>query len=186
MAIPLLVVVNGLPCTGKTTVGRRIAHTAGLPCLHKDTIKEIVFDTLGWSDRNWSRSVSRCAFEMLFCWLETGLQAGCSLVVEGNFRQPEHAARFEALRQRVEFTLVEVLCKAEGRVLWQRFRRRAGGGGRHPGHVDAQTFDELKPRLLQGTGKALGIADRCIEIDTTDFALSDLRIVLEAMAKLQN
>jgi len=181
MRAPLLIVVNGLPCTGKTTIGRRIAEFSGLPFVYKDGIKEIIFDTLGWKDRRWSKSASLCAFELLFFWLEALLTANCSLIIEGNFRRQEHTARFESLRQQAAMTVVEVLCKTEGRVLWQRFRQRTISGPRHPGHVDAQTFAELKPRLLQGRGDALGIGDFFFEVDTTDFATIDLTPVLEVL-----
>jgi shikimate kinase len=46
MSTPLLVVVNGLHCTGKTTIGKRIAAAERLPLLAKDGIKEIIFETI--------------------------------------------------------------------------------------------------------------------------------------------
>lgn len=48
---PQVILVNGLPATGKTTLARRIATDLRLPLLAKDAIKETLFDTLGWSDR---------------------------------------------------------------------------------------------------------------------------------------
>lgn len=185
MPTPVLVIVNGLPCTGKTTVGRCIAARCGLPFLHKDAVKEILFDTLGWKDRRWSKSASVCAFEMLFLFIATLAKTGTSLIVEGNFRRSEHGRRFEALCRQFETTLVEVLCRAEGRTLWQRFRQRAASGSRHPGHVDEQTFEELKPQLLQGRSEPLGIAEDCFEVDTTDFAAIDLTALIEHIESLR-
>lgn len=184
MSIPLLVVVNGLPCTGKTTIGKRIAAAERLPLLTKDGIKEIIFDTLGWEDRNWSQSASRCAFNLMFLWMEILLQAGRSMVVEGNFRCRDHAGPFESLRQRFEVRILEVLCKTKGRILWRRFQQRAQTADRHPGHVDSKTFEELKPRLLLGRSRPLEIGDRIVEIDTTDFDGVDLYELFETIAAL--
>jgi 2-phosphoglycerate kinase len=52
---PLLVIITGPPAAGKTTLGRQLAGALSLPFIHKDGIKEILFDVLGWRDRAWSR-----------------------------------------------------------------------------------------------------------------------------------
>ena len=50
MTKSLLIIINGAPCTGKTTLGRKLAKQLRLPFLSKDGIKEVLFDTLGWED----------------------------------------------------------------------------------------------------------------------------------------
>ena len=47
MTKSLLIIINGAPCTGKTTLGRKLAKQLCLPFLSKDGIKEVLFDTLG-------------------------------------------------------------------------------------------------------------------------------------------
>ena len=79
---PLVILVNGLPATGKTTLARRLATDLRLPLLAKDAIKETLFDTLGWSDRVWSRRLGAVTFTLLYMLLEEQLRAGRSCVVE--------------------------------------------------------------------------------------------------------
>ena len=38
---PLLILVTGLPCSGKTTLAVRMADELGLPLVTKDDIKEV-------------------------------------------------------------------------------------------------------------------------------------------------
>src|SRR5512136_2128322 len=64
--IPTLILVTGLPCTGKTTLARRLADGFSLPLLTKDPLKEILFDGLGWSNRNWSRRVSETTHALMY------------------------------------------------------------------------------------------------------------------------
>ena len=85
MAEPLLVIVTGPPSAGKTTLARRIARDLGIPLFARDDIKEILFDSLGWSDRAWSRKVGHASWQILYHAMEELLRAGQSLVVESNF-----------------------------------------------------------------------------------------------------
>ena len=47
MSKPLLFVITGRPATGKTTLARRLAVDLRLPLIHKDGLKESLYDALG-------------------------------------------------------------------------------------------------------------------------------------------
>src|SRR2546421_10477549 len=91
---PLVVIVTGPPCTGKTTLGRRLARELALPFLGKDLIKESLFDTLGVGDREWSKKLGRATVELLFVLMESELAAGRSFLVESNFSSELATPRF--------------------------------------------------------------------------------------------
>lgn len=172
MTKPLLIIVSGLPCTGKTTLARRLAAEVRLPLVHKDGIKERLFDTLGWSDRAWSRAVGGATYELLFYFTEVLLAAGQSLIVESNF-YPDHAARFLALQGQHPFRPLQVVCRTEGTVLWRRFQARSESGERHPGHVDQQNYAEFRTTLLRGASAPLALDGPVLPVDTTDFSVID-------------
>jgi len=171
--MPYVIIVAGLPCTGKTTLGRLIAQHLGFPFVHKDGIKEILFEQLGWSDREWSRQFGRASSELLYYLLEAQLVAGCSLVVESNFDPTFATPRFQALQARYDFIPIQVQCKAKGEVLFRRFQTRSESGERHPGHVDQLNYAEFKTALLAGSSEPLPIGGQIFEIDTTDFQAID-------------
>jgi predicted kinase len=77
---PTLIIVTGHPATGKTTLSRALASGLRLPLLSKDTFKELMFDGLGWSDREWSRSVGATAISILYHTAATILSSGQSLI----------------------------------------------------------------------------------------------------------
>ena len=58
----------------------------------------------------------------------------------------------------------------DGKVLFERFKKRSESGERHPGHVDHNNYTEFEEQLLSGQSERLDIESEIIEIDTTDFS----------------
>jgi len=183
MPQPLVVILTGPPCTGKTTLGRRLAADLRLPFLSKDTIKEVLFDTLGWRDREWSQKLGRASMEMLFTWAEVELAAGRSFIIEANFHTGLATPRFLELKEKYGFTPFQIGCRAAGQVLTERFLQRAGTMERHPGHVDDLAYEELAPSLLDGRYEPVAIGGSVLQVDTTDFSQVDYSYILAALQR---
>ena len=169
---PLLVLVTGLPCSGKTGVASRLSEELALPMLAKDDIKEALFDALGYGGRERSLELSHAAYTVLYRQVRRLLSAGLSLIAESNF-DPEKAARqLAGIRADLPFRLLQIQCHAAGPVLVKRFRQRMERG-RHPGHADRELFAEIRPRLMHGRLGLLDFKGRKLEVDTTDFPAVD-------------
>ena len=130
---PFLILITGLPGTGKTQLARAAARHFGVPVLAKDTIKEPLFEVLGVADRDHSRRLSDASFAVLFAIAHELLRAGTSLVLEGNFRPGEHEGQLADCP-----CMVQVACCVEERVRADRLRARAGDPTRHKGHEVGQ------------------------------------------------
>lgn len=151
------------------------------PLLAKDAYKETLFDTLGCRDREWSRSLSRASYALMFAHLEELLDANVHCIVEANFRAG-HEPRLRGLLARHK--CIQVLCKAEGRVLMERFAARAGSGSRHPGHVDLQSFEELRPELLIGRAEPLRLQGSLFEYDSSTATPAETSAFIGAISAL--
>ena len=173
MSQNLLIIVSGSPGAGKTTLARRIAKELGLPLFARDDIKELLFDTLGWSNRQWSRKLGLASWKVFYHVLEELLKVNQSFVVESNFRKELASKELLALQDEYRFETVQVLCRADSEVLLERFKQRAESGERHPGHVDRLNYDEFEAALHQGDWDALEINGRVVTVDTTDFEAVD-------------
>jgi predicted kinase len=170
MLSPLLVIITGAPCTGKTTLGLRLAADFRLPFIYKDGIKEILFDRLGWKDKQWSKLLSLASYDLLYYFVASLLGSGKSLIVEANFKTQVDTNKFLALKSQSEFVPFQILCRAKPEILLERFRSRAGAPERHPGHIDHLTEGELRESLRRGEYQALAIGGQLVELDTTDLA----------------
>ena len=156
---PLLVVVTGMPSSGKTTVAEALSRRLSLPLIAKDAIKESLYDTLGAEDVAASTRLGDAAYGLIFALARAALASGASVIVEGNFF-PDHASTIATLP---DHRLVQIHCSAPLDVLMERYASRE----RHAVHHDADKIAELPARFESGAHAPLALAGELIELDTT-------------------
>ncbi|GAC1388478.1 MAG: AAA family ATPase [Ktedonobacteraceae bacterium] len=168
MGKPLLIIVNGLPGTGKTTLARRLATDVRLPVFSRDGMYETLYDALECHSNGLPPLVGSATFTLLYYVASLLLAAGQSLIVEGFFGRAElRSAEFLLLQHATDFEPFQILCKANGQVLLERFLARAGTVERHVGHPDLEWLEQNKERLLQGHLTPLALDGQVVEINTT-------------------
>lgn len=161
---PWLVIVCGPSGGGKSSVAGPLSELIDLPLFSKDDLKEVLFDSMGWGDRERSRALSDAAYRMMFHLAGRELAAGRSCMLEANFR-PEAGEALRELYIRSPYRAIRVRCFADPRVLIERLIRRANEHLRHPGHLDAELLSEAG-KLIEGG--SVELAGALIEVDTTD------------------
>ena len=181
-----VIIITGLPATGKTWFGRQLANRLGWPYLYKDGVKELLYDTLGWSDREWSQRLSQVSFELVFYMAEIELAARRSFIIEANFYPATANAKFLTLQQQFGFRPVQIQCVADGEVLFERFKARASDPDRHPGHIELNRLDEFEPLLRTGRAGKLELDGPYFELDTTDFNRVDYAGLIGEVERVLN
>ncbi len=172
-----IVVVTGPPAAGKTTVAEAVADGLRLPLIAKDSVKEVLFDALGWGDVEASKRLGRAVYPLLFHSLETQLRAGRSCVIEANFDHEAATVELRRLQERRPFRALQVVCTAEREVLLARYLQRAGT--RHPGHLDEQRVDDVREAIDGGRWRALDLDSETIELNTTDWSCVDVHALVD-------
>ncbi len=160
-----LMIVGGPPASGKTTLARRLSSDLRIPQFSKDDFKETLFDSMGFSDREWSKRLGRASHELLVLCARKLIANGGSCIVESTFR-PEDAVLFETLRLAHSARIVQVFCHAPLDELCERFRQRAFSGGRHSGHCDESNEEELIDLIESGNFVPLEVEGKLIQINT--------------------
>lgn len=131
--MPIFVLVDGPPASGKSTLAPALARELRLPLVAKDTIKDALMSVLPVPDVAASQQVGRVAVSAM---LAVAAQSPVGAVIESNFYRSVAAADVE----RLPGDIVEVFCRCDRAVAAARYRARAGS--RHAGHFDHVRTDE--------------------------------------------
>lgn len=166
---PTLIIITGLPGTGKTSLGRKIANNFNLPFISKDDFKEILFDVFGSKDREWSKKIGMASYDILYHIAEEHLKANKSLIIETNFDPSFANKKIFEFSKKYNFTPLQIRCITNGKILFQRFKERSSDSERHEGHCDNDNLEEWRPVLEKGKIEALKIDGETFDVDTTDF-----------------
>jgi deoxyadenosine/deoxycytidine kinase len=181
---PLLIIVSGPSCSGKSTLAKKISEKFQIPLITKDDIKELIFDNLGWSDRKWSKKVGGTSNKLLIHFLDSVLISRKPIMIESNFKSEIDTKPISEMVSRFGYLPLQIMCQCDGKVLFERFKKRSESSERHPGHNDSKNYKEFKEMLLKGKLEPLEIEGETIIFDTTDFNNLDFDSVYEKIGFL--
>lgn len=130
---PGLVLVGGLPGTGKSTLAHRLAEVAKFMVIRSDVVRKelaglepVMSSAAGfqqgiysseWTDRTYAECLKRS---------ETLLRQGRRCIVDATFSRAAHRQRFIEAAERLAVPVVCLLCEADPDVIHRRLDERRG------------------------------------------------------------
>lgn len=172
-----VVLINGLPASGKTALGEHLKERFNAPLLTLDTIKEAMFDVLGTGDREYNRRLGRATKEIIWAVISE-FPRNSLAIVDAWFGFPPYDKVFEGLQRAGIARFVELWCHAPGEILANRYLERVDH--RHKGHPGPEYAPELEE--VAGRAAPMNIGP-LFSIDTSDFAAIDFEAVSDWVAK---
>lgn len=191
-----LIIIAGMPATGKTTLARKITRRMPLPILEKDEIKEAMFDTLGYADLTAKRQLDKAAAAILLRCAQSLLKNGTSLIIVNNF-DADMKDDVQAMIDDCHCRVVTVFLGGDADVLYKRYVERDKKKVRHLGHT---FIDRYPPQEGDAVGLSMtreyfanrfeghGMADFKIggarfDVDATDPDAIDVDALVENIKK---
>ena len=118
---PVLVVVSGLPGTGKSYFSRKLAEKVGFLILESDALRKALFPSPTYSSIESYR-----LFRAIRLLIEKLLKRGISLILDATNLSEQSRKQFYNIADRLNVRLVLVRVEAPAEVVWQRMQSRPG------------------------------------------------------------
>lgn len=173
-----LIIVAGMPATGKTTLAKKLAVGLGVPLLEKDEIKEEMYKIQGYRGPEDRAQADIVANNILLRCAENILRSGASLLIVNNFDKGM-IPQVQALIDSVGCNCVQVFLDGDPDVLWNRYVERDATHSRHPVHELWDSYPPL-PGDVPKTMSREHFRKVFEDLGMSEFRVSGHRIDLEA------
>lgn len=142
----VVIIIAGVPASGKTTYGRKLASRFDLPFFSKDKMKEVIYDsldTLKEDDYEQKRKIGGASYSILWAICEEMMKGKASFIIESNFTMLS-ASKLEELIDRYSYHSIVLKFDADFKILHKRFLEREQSGERHYGLIANHFFDDFE------------------------------------------
>lgn len=164
-----LLLIMGDLATGKSTFAHILSKRYDTNIFFKDSMKEVLGDTIGFSNREENLKLSKAAMELLFFLFAEFGKLNKNLILESNFHT-EELERFHKMADGMGYEVLTLVLRGDAEILHKRFLNRIYNENRHPVHLSAKVmaFDEFESYIVQTRKER--IPGRTININADSFA----------------
>ncbi len=142
------ILMSGLPASGKTTVAEYISKKMNLSVISKDDIKEILFDTIGFTSRENKLKLGIASSGIMNHIVEKMMQNNLPFIVDNNFENTG-ASEIKNLVKKYSYDAVTVLVDGDIDIIYGRFIERDKSPDRHRGHVVNTMYPEKETNQFE-------------------------------------
>lgn len=193
------ILVTGIPAAGKSTMAEVLSERLNLPVISKDTIKESLFDNVGFQSREEKVNLGIASMEIMYYVAEQLMKVGQSFILENNFEYLSEQG-IKKLLEKYKYSVLTITLTGDYKVIYQRFLERENSPDRHRGHVVNDCYPEKKesnPKerkaisvsyenyvygIEQRGFDAFSVNGKQIKVDTTDFSKIDMEDLVSQIA----
>lgn len=174
-----LIIIAGMPASGKSTVAEKLSRHFGWPVLEKDAIKEELFDTIGFTNYAEKRRLDVAATAVLLRCADAMLTSGTSFIMVNNFRA-DMQDTVQELLNRHACMCVTLFFQGDADVFYRRYVERDLRHARHLGHVLQDHYPPRPGDSHDYTMTREEFTDKFEKLGMDRFTLSGSRIAVDA------
>lgn len=172
-----LLLVMGDLATGKSTFANILSQRYKANVFYKDSIKEVLGDTIGFTNREDNLKLSKATLElMLFHFSETA-KIGNNLILESNFHIGD-LERLHKIAEQHDYDVCTLVLRGDVEILHKRYLHRIYHENRHPVHLTTtlDVFEDFKGYAERSRKEE--ILGSKIVIDANDFSYQTNPVIL--------
>ena len=138
----LLIIIAGMPASGKTTFANYLSNTLGLPLVCKDRLKEILWERIKYngSIQAESQMYGGVAYDLSFHSCQELMKSTAAILFDTNLGAT-CPPTLKKLVEQYSYKVITVLFDGDVNVIHHRFTERDRTEKRHPGLVSGTRFD---------------------------------------------
>lgn len=140
-----LLLIMGDLATGKSTFANILSGRYDTSVFFKDSIKEVLGDTIGFSNREENKKLSNAAMELMYFIFSEFGKLNKNLILESNFHTIE-LERLHKIASENNYEILTLVLRGDVEVLYKRYLNRMHNENRHPVHLSTtlDVFDDFK------------------------------------------
>ena len=188
------ILITGVPASGKSFFSEYLSGCVDIPCMSKDSIKEILFDIIGFKSREEKIHLNDAATSaMLYC-AEQFMKHRKVFILESNFEK-KGKKQIADLINKYNYKSVTVSLTGDYSAIYKRLKLRNKSADRHPGHIvndyyprevtetdfDAISFERFVDEIEKREMDDFDIGDTCLSIDTTQINEVNWELIANAV-----
>lgn len=164
-----LLLIMGDLATGKSTFANILAKRYNTSVFCKDTIKEVLGDTIGFANREENLKLSKATMELMIFMFSEFAKLEKDLILESNLHTAE-LERFHQIASKNGYDVLTVVLRGDVEVLHKRYLNRMYNENRHPVHLSTtmDVFEDFKGYTEHSRKEV--IPGDVIEINADDFS----------------
>ncbi|MBI4268424.1 AAA family ATPase [Candidatus Uhrbacteria bacterium] len=144
-----VIIIAGLPGTGKTTLAAELARRTGLVCIHKDTLKEEMHRALDSSVVDYNKMIGKLSMELLYSLAEEQLGRGVNLIIEAPFYYQQDYPHINAWLGKYNCEIYTIICSIGKEERTRRKTERSRDAAHHPHESgNEQAYEQIPGKRL--------------------------------------
>lgn len=164
-----LLLVMGDLAAGKTTFSELLAKRYQTIMFNKDSIKEVLGDTIGFANREENLRLSKATMELMYFIFGQFAKMQKNLILESNFHTAE-LNQLHKLAAEQDYEVLTLVLRGDIDTLHKNYLNRMEKENRHPVHLSTtlDVYEDFKG-YIERTRKE-EIPGNMIYIDATEFS----------------
>ena len=180
-----LLLITGDIAAGKSTFANILSERYNTNVFFKDSIKEVLGDTIGFTNREENKKLSKASMELMFFIFSEFVKLGKGLILESNFHRTE-LERLHKIAKHNGYDVLTIALFGDVEVLHARYLNRMTNENRHSVHLSTaiDKFEDFKK--CSDYFKSIEIPGEVIRIDATDYVYQSCEEILSPIDKFMN